>query len=49
MTTTPALTPAERQILLRRLKYGPTLSREALAEYTKRLREEILAERKKAR
>ena len=41
------LTPAERQIVLRRLKYGPVLSRVALVEYTQRLEQEVIAERNK--
>jgi len=41
------LTPAERQELLRRLKHGPALSREALAEYANKLKEKTLAKRKK--
>jgi hypothetical protein len=41
------LTPAERQIVLRRLKYGPVLSRVALVEHTRRLEQEVVAERDK--
>ena len=41
------LTPAERQIVLRRLKYGPVLSRVALVKYTQRLEQEVIAERNK--
>jgi hypothetical protein len=42
------LTPAERQIILRKLEHGPTMDREALAEYAKKLRREILEKRKQA-
>jgi len=41
------LTPNERQEILRRLKHGPVLGREALAKYANKLRREILARRKK--
>jgi hypothetical protein len=42
------LTPTERQAILRRLKYGPALPREELAEYANKLRREVLNKRKKA-
>jgi hypothetical protein len=45
MTT---LAPTERQTILRRLKRGPKLGREALAQYTRQLREEVLRKRKNA-
>jgi hypothetical protein len=41
------LTPAERQIVLRRLKFGPVLSREELTEYTAKISREVIAERNK--
>lgn len=41
------LTPAERQIILRKLKHGPQMDRAALAEYAKKLRREILAKRER--
>ena len=39
-------TPAERQEILRRLKHGPALPREELAEYASKVRQEVLAKRK---
>jgi hypothetical protein len=39
------LTPAERQIVLRRLKYGPALSREELADYAAKVSREVVAKR----
>ena len=42
------LTPSERQHILRRLKHGPVLDRAALAEYAKRVRQEVVAKRKNA-
>ena len=42
------LTPAERQIILRRLKHGPALGRAELAKYANRLRREVLVQRKQA-
>ena len=42
---TTALTPAERQQILRRLKRGPELPREELAEFMNRLRREVLSKR----
>lgn len=41
------LTSSERQEILRRLKHGPVLGREALAMYANKLRRIILARRKK--
>ena len=41
------LTPAKRQLVLRRLKHGPVLSREELALYAEKVRREVLAEREK--
>jgi hypothetical protein len=43
MTT---LTPIERQQILRRLKHGPALGREELAEYAKRLKWDVIGKRK---
>lgn len=42
------LTSSERQEILRRLKHGPVLGREALAKYANKLRREILQNRKQA-
>lgn len=39
------LTPAERQIVLRRLKFGPALPREELAEYAAKVSREVVVER----
>ena len=39
------LTPSERQTVLRRLKHGPALPREDLAEFACRVRREVLAAR----
>ena len=39
------LTAAERQRVLRRLKHGPALPREDLAEFACRIRREVLAGR----
>lgn len=39
------LTPAERQEILRRLKHGPVMDREALAEYAKKVKMEVLKKR----
>jgi hypothetical protein len=39
------LIPTERQQVLRRLKHGPDLPREDLAEFACRVRREVLAER----
>ena len=44
---TSDLTPNERQQILRRLKRGPVLSREALAQYAGDLRREVLKKREK--
>ena len=41
-----SLTSAERQEILRRLKHGPALGREALAKYANKLRREVLQKRK---
>ena len=41
------LTPTDRQQILRRLKRGPVLSREALAQYAGGLRREVLNKREK--
>jgi hypothetical protein len=43
--TRHSLTPAERQIVLRRLKFGPALPREELAEYVAKVSQEVIAER----
>ena len=43
---TETLTPEERQEVLRQLKHGPILSREALAVYAQKVRQEILMRRK---
>ena len=40
------LTPAERQAILRRLKYGPAVPRAELVNYANKLRREALARRK---
>jgi len=40
------LTPTERQEILRRLKYGPNLSKAELAEYANKLKTKILKKRK---
>lgn len=42
---TTALTPAERQTILRKLKHGPQMDRESLAEYAKKIRAQVLAKR----
>lgn len=42
------LTPTERQQILRRLKYGPALPREELAEYANKLKRDVLNKREKA-
>jgi tellurite resistance protein len=47
MAQTADLTPAERQQILRRLKHGPALDRETLAEYANKLKEMVLSNRKK--
>ena len=49
VTSSPTsdLTPTERQQILRRLKRGPVLSREALAQYAGDLRREALRKREK--
>jgi hypothetical protein len=48
MTTTRLnLTPKERQHILRRLKHGPALSREELAEYAKRMAVGVIRQREK--
>lgn len=39
------LTSAERQIVLRRLKFGPALPREELAEYVAKVSQEVVAQR----
>jgi hypothetical protein len=39
------LTADERQQVLRRLKHGPDLPREDLAEFARRVRREVLAAR----
>ena len=41
------LTPTERQTILRRLKYGPALPREELAEYANKLKRDVLNKREK--
>jgi len=41
----PALTPAERQIVLRRLKYGPVLPRGESAGYVLKVIQEVIAQR----
>ena len=46
IANTLALTPAERQEVLRRLKYGPYLGRESLARYALRVRDEVLKKRR---
>ena len=40
--TPTTLTPAERQEILRRLKRGPTLSREAMAGYVNKLKSDVV-------
>jgi hypothetical protein len=47
MTSTSTLTPSQRQQILRRLKYGPVLSRDELAGYANRVRQQVLSKRKK--
>ena len=42
------LTPAERQQILRRLKHGPKLGREALAEYAQKVQADVLKKGKNA-
>ena len=42
-----ALTSAERQRLLRRLKHGPALPKAELAEYANQLRKKVLVKREK--
>jgi hypothetical protein len=46
---TSTLTPAERQEILRRLKHGPTLSREELAGYVNRLKLGVLNKREEVK
>jgi len=43
---TPALTSTERQEILRRLKHGPVMDREALVAYALKVRDQILEKRK---
>lgn len=43
--TLHTLTPTERQIVLRRLKFGPALPREELADYAAKVSREIIAQR----
>jgi hypothetical protein len=43
--TCHSLTPTERQQILRRLKYGPALPREELAEYANKLKRDVLDKR----
>jgi len=40
------LTPTERQEMLRRLKHGPVMDREALVAYALKVRDQILEKRK---
>jgi len=42
------LTPTERQYILRRLKRGPALPKRELVEYAEKVRQEVMAKRKKA-
>ncbi len=44
-----ALTPTERQQILRKLKHGPALPKAELAQYANKLRKEALAKRKELR
>jgi len=43
---TQKLTPSERQAILKKLKHGPTLDRESLAQHALRVYEEVLKKRK---
>ncbi len=43
---TTILTPEERQEILRRLKHGPSLGREALAKFAQQVRQDVLNKRK---
>lgn len=45
---TPALAPTERQEILRRLKHGPVMDREALAVYALKVRDKVLEKRKES-
>ena len=47
MTFTSTLTLAQRQQILRRLKYGPVFSRDELAEYANQVRQQVLSKREK--
>ena len=40
------LTPSERQIILRRLKHGPVLDRQALADYAVKVKDQVAKKRK---
>jgi hypothetical protein len=40
------LTPSERQIILRRLKHGPSLDRQALADYAVKVKDQVVKKRK---
>ena len=45
---TSALTSTERQEILRRLKHGPVMDREALAVYALKVRDKVLEKRENA-
>ena len=49
LTPNPALTPAERQAILRRLKHGPALGRKELTGYANKLKEDVLKKRENAK
>lgn len=40
------MTPEQRQTILRKLKYGPKLSREELAKWLVRLAREVMSEKR---
>ena len=42
------LTPTERQTILRKLKRGPVLDRQALADYANKLKDQVLKKRENA-
>ena len=42
------LTPSERQQILRRLKHGPSLDRQALADYAVKVKDQVVKKRENA-